>query len=249
MVHMRPHTLLAAASLLRFAVAADADVTVVKTVTNTHTVCPLTTLLPTTCGPYPTKDPGANDKLPNEAEMSDIYNSWISEHETVSKIDEVTKTWLDWSLSKPTDADSSTKSYTGSSSGKPGSSTTGKPDPSTTGYHTTGSYNGTKSTTTTTSGSTKPTGYFKCADAVEGKPQTQCNKEGDRSKWCDGKSLDTNVYKNDYRSGHVCKYDLTITNTTLSYDKGAVLSFAINGQSPGPVIECNWVQFLPSNTV
>jgi hypothetical protein len=34
---------------------------------------------------------------------------------------------------------------------------------------------------------------------------------------------------------------LTITNTTIAYDLGPVLSFAINGQSPGPVIECNWV--------
>lgn len=258
MVLSRPHLLLAVASLLRFSTASTPaeDVTVVATVTNTHTVCPLTTEIPTTCPPAPTRGPngpseGEDDKQPNDAEMSEIYESWLSEHETVSVIEEVTKTWLDWDLedltksktSSGTPAGSSstgsyTGSYTGSSSGYPTSGA------STSGYSTTsGTYNQTSSTTSrsSTSASTPtPSCALKTAKQPEGKANTDCNSPGSRSKWCGGKSIDSDYYQ-DYFSGKTCSYELTITNTTLTFDKGGVMAFAINGQSPGPIIECNWV--------
>jgi hypothetical protein len=256
MVLSRPATLLAAASLLQFAVASPpADITVVATVTNTHTVCPWSTEIPTTCPPAPTRAPhvpseGDNDKLPDEVEMSEIYESWLSEHNTVSLIDEVTKTWGDWygagSTSKSTATVSSTsRDYTGSSLYYPSSSYTGSSSLHTGYPATSGIYNGTSTTTSSTrtstsSGSPTPTCPLKTAKQPEGKANTDCNSPGNRSKWCGGKSIDTDYYT-DYFSGKTCTYDLTITNTSLTFDKGSVQAFAINGQSPGPVIECNWV--------
>jgi hypothetical protein len=224
MVHLRPHTLLAAASLLGYTTAsADADVTVVTTVTNTHTVCPLTSLLPSRCGPAPTSPPeGHNEEQPNDAEMSNIYNSWISEHETVSLISQVSHTWEDWThSSKPTG------SYNGSSTTSFGGSPTA-------------SYNGTSTKSSITSPTATLSSNLSVTKPFEGKTNTGCNTESNRGKWCDGKSIDTDYYK-EYKTGKTCKADLTITNTTLAYDKAPVMSFAINGQSPGPVIECNWV--------
>lgn len=71
------------------------------------------------------------------------------------------------------------------------------------------------------------------------KDQWSCNDAGDRSKWCNGKNIDSDYYQ-DYFSGHTCTADLTITNTTLNFDGVERLAFAINGQVPGPLIECNW---------
>nr|KAK5443140.1 hypothetical protein LTR18_005817 [Exophiala xenobiotica] len=72
-----------------------------------------------------------------------------------------------------------------------------------------------------------------------------CNTAADRSKWCDGLSISDNYYTRDYATDHTCSYDLTITNTTLDVDgSGPKMAFAINGQVPGPLIECNWGDLL-----
>lgn len=72
-----------------------------------------------------------------------------------------------------------------------------------------------------------------------------CNTADDRSSWCDGRSIDSNYYTDDYDTGQVCSYDFTITNTTWDFDgSGARIAFAINGQIPGPLIECNWGDLL-----
>lgn len=72
-----------------------------------------------------------------------------------------------------------------------------------------------------------------------------CNTAADRSKWCNGQSISTVTYTAGYKSGSTCSYDFTITNTTMNLDgSGSKLAFAINGQVPGPVIECNWGDIL-----
>ncbi|EXJ91357.1 hypothetical protein A1O1_04469 [Capronia coronata CBS 617.96] len=72
-----------------------------------------------------------------------------------------------------------------------------------------------------------------------------CNTAADRSKWCDGRSVSTDYYAAAYSTGQTCSYELTITNTTIDYDgSGPKMAFAINGQVPGPLIECNWGDIL-----
>lgn len=243
MVFNRPHALLAAASILQIASASVAappagEVVITKTVTNTHTVCPATTK-PPVCSTTGIADHvgdvigdiiepiggggwGGN-KPNNPKEDADLWQSWIDSQK--SKAAEISKSLADnyvppiWTDYNPT--------------GVPGgdhSTPTGGP----TGGH---------GSSTTSGGSTTPTnpGGFEdqCTPPNKGKPANKCNTAGNRSKWCDGKSIDSDYYK-DYDSGKTCEYTLEITNTTLSFDKGPQLSFAINGQSPGPVIECNW---------
>jgi len=78
-----------------------------------------------------------------------------------------------------------------------------------------------------------------------GNSGTSCNTAADRSKWCGGQSIDSDYYAGTYSTGQTCSYDFTITNTTMDFDgSGAKLAFAINGQVPGPVIECNWGDVL-----
>ena len=67
-----------------------------------------------------------------------------------------------------------------------------------------------------------------------------CNTAGDRSKWCGGYSTSTDYYKDGPETGKICAYDWVITNTTLDYDGVPRLALAVNGQVPGPIIECNW---------
>lgn len=72
-----------------------------------------------------------------------------------------------------------------------------------------------------------------------------CNSADDRSKWCGGQSISSDWYSNGYTTGNTCSYDFTITNTTIDFDgSGEKLAFAINGQVPGPLIECNWGDLL-----
>lgn len=73
-----------------------------------------------------------------------------------------------------------------------------------------------------------------------GTSSTSCNSAGNRSSWCNGKNIDTDYYLNDYLTGSYCTYDLTITNTTLDFDGTPRMALAVNGQVPGPAIECNW---------
>lgn len=74
----------------------------------------------------------------------------------------------------------------------------------------------------------------------------RCNKPGDRSTWCDGKSVETDYYQ-DYFTGRRCAYDLVITNGTWNQDGTDVMTFLINGQYPGPAIECNWGDLVTIN--
>lgn len=79
----------------------------------------------------------------------------------------------------------------------------------------------------------------------EGNSGGSCNTAADRSKWCDGKSTSTDYYAAEYSTGQICLYEFTITNTTIDFDgSGAKMAFAINGQIPGPLIECNWGDVL-----
>ncbi|ETN47111.1 uncharacterized protein HMPREF1541_01301 [Cyphellophora europaea CBS 101466] len=236
MVLNRPHALLAAATLLQFTSASIAappageEVVVTKTVTNTHTICPATTK-PPVCSPsgglidkigdtIGDIIPGiggegwGNNKPQDPKEDADLWQSWLDRMskdaaDIASSIGHAKPTWGDW---KPTP--------------------TGDDGPGPTGGSSTTSGSGTNPT--------NPSGFAKeCTEPIKGKPQNKCNKAGSRSKWCDGKSIDSDYYK-DYDSGNTCKYTLEITNTTLSFDAGPQISFAVNGQTPGPVIECNW---------
>jgi len=90
-----------------------------------------------------------------------------------------------------------------------------------------------------------------------------CNSASDRSQWCGGLDISTDYYQNYFDefnssfSSHnpgnfngagsfptagtkTCSYDLTITNGTWNQDGTSVQTFLINGQFPGPAIECNW---------
>jgi hypothetical protein len=78
--------------------------------------------------------------------------------------------------------------------------------------------------------------------------ENKCNSPGDRSKWCDGQSIKTDPQTAEYKTGKICKYDFTLTNTTMDFDgSGSKITFAINGQVPGPLIECNWGDTLVVN--
>lgn len=67
-----------------------------------------------------------------------------------------------------------------------------------------------------------------------------CNSASDRSKWCGKYSIDTDYYKEGPDTGKTCSANWVITNTTLNYDGIDRLALAINGQVPGPLLECNW---------
>ncbi|KIW10823.1 hypothetical protein PV08_10122 [Exophiala spinifera] len=74
---------------------------------------------------------------------------------------------------------------------------------------------------------------------------SQCNTAADRSVWCNGLSINDDTSVKDVSTGNTCSYDFTITNTTIDFDgSGPKLAFAINGQVPGPLIECNWGDLL-----
>jgi Multicopper oxidase len=94
--------------------------------------------------------------------------------------------------------------------------------------------------TQTNWGPSSPISTDNCGEPITGHDSSSCNTAADRSTWCDGKDINTDYY-NDYpTTGNVCSYDFVITNTTLNFDGTDKLALAINGQSPGPLIECNW---------
>ena len=70
--------------------------------------------------------------------------------------------------------------------------------------------------------------------------ETGCNTAADRSKWCGKYSIDTDYYQEAPSTGKVCSANWVITNTTQNYDGTPRLALAINGQVPGPLLECNW---------
>lgn len=67
-----------------------------------------------------------------------------------------------------------------------------------------------------------------------------CNTPGDRSKWCGGFDINTDYYSDGPNTGKICAQNWVITNTTLDLDGTPRLALAINGQVPGPLVECNW---------
>ncbi|KAJ9616095.1 uncharacterized protein PV06_06553 [Exophiala oligosperma] len=74
---------------------------------------------------------------------------------------------------------------------------------------------------------------------------SQCNSAADRSIWCNGLSINDDTSTKDVSTGNTCSYEFTITNTTMDFDgSGPKMAFAINGQVPGPLIECNWGDLL-----
>lgn len=124
-----------------------------------------------------------------------------------------------------------------------------------------GGNGGKNSTSSGNSGnSTSPAGDYGSDSSNVTKPfeplkDSQCNTAADRSKWCNGLSIDTNYYSDCWNDNHglgnmpaggagrfggSCSYDLVITNGTWNRDGEDEPLFLINGQFPGPAIECNW---------
>ena len=67
-----------------------------------------------------------------------------------------------------------------------------------------------------------------------------CNAAGSRNEWCYNLDIKTDQYTSWPNTGAVCEYDFTITNVTHDYDGTPRLALAVNGQVPGPTIDCNW---------
>ena len=58
---------------------------------------------------------------------------------------------------------------------------------------------------------------------------------------CWGGGFDINTPPNSWPdSGNVCKYEFTMMNVTLSPDGIPKQMLTVNGQYPGPLVECNW---------
>lgn len=237
MVFSRPHALLAAASLLQIASASvgappAGEVVITKTITNTHTVCPATTKPPvcSTTALVPGGGNGGHDGPGGDVEPIG-GGGWGGNKPQDPKADE--DLWQSWIDRMSSDAADISKSLSRESTRLPWEDWNNRPTTTGTGSH--GS--------STTGSNPEPTnpGKFddQCTPPIKGNPNNKCNSAGNRSKWCDGKSIDSDYY-DDYKSGKTCEYSLEITNTTLSFDAGPQIAFAINGQTPGPVIECNW---------
>ncbi|KIW80355.1 hypothetical protein Z517_06970 [Fonsecaea pedrosoi CBS 271.37] len=77
--------------------------------------------------------------------------------------------------------------------------------------------------------------------------ETQCNSPSQRGRWCDGFSIDTVPDEDGPTTGNVCEYLFIITNTTKDFDGVERLALAVNGQVPGPAIECQWGDILRVN--
>jgi laccase len=67
-----------------------------------------------------------------------------------------------------------------------------------------------------------------------------CNTAADRTKWCNGFTVSTDAYSTWPSTGNTCSYNFVITNTTVNFDGTLQPALAINGQVPGPTIECQW---------
>jgi hypothetical protein len=230
------------------------DVTVTATSTRTHTYCPVTPV--TTCdaagstdvsgdhgGHGPGNGAGNGD--------SNAENAW----------------WSIWQAQKShygigeggwgnTATETATTTAGGSGGSGNGGHGSGGSGSYTYSYTTSGSGSGPTSSysqpyTTSGSGPSSSSGYPSSTTSGSGSCATYtppvnatddiCNSAADRSKWCDSKNLNTDVYSTNYYTGVTREYTFEITNTTLVYDgTGPKLALAINGQVPGPVIEANW---------
>ena len=67
-----------------------------------------------------------------------------------------------------------------------------------------------------------------------------CNTAADRTEWCNGFTVSTDAYSTWPSTGNTCSYNFVITNTTINFDGTLQPALAINGQVPGPTIECQW---------
>ncbi|KAK5956915.1 hypothetical protein OHC33_002404 [Knufia fluminis] len=90
-----------------------------------------------------------------------------------------------------------------------------------------------------------------------------CNSASDRSRWCGGADIETDYYLDYFGDGTAvggklgghagfglggsCNYDLVITNGTWNSDGTDVQTLLINGQYPGPAIECTWGDLVTIN--
>lgn len=121
--------------------------------------------------------------------------------------------------------------------------------------------NGDKNGTTPNNGGKNGTApdYGSAASNVtkpfESLKDSSCNTASDRSQWCGNANIDTDYYQ-DYLgdasgqgpskdgfgglSGGSCNYDLVITAGTWNSDGTDAYTLLVNGQFPGPAIECNW---------
>ena len=235
MVFGHKNALLAAASLLSLAAAnavappAGGEVTITKTITNTHTICPATSK-PPVCKPTDVSggiggNHGGNGGNNGGNGGNNGGNGGHGGNHgglgSGNSPEEDAALWQKWLDQMSRDAAEASK--------------TSKP-----------------AHVPWTDWPAGPTGLppfdDECDKAHDGLPENKCNKAGSRSKWCDGKSVDTDYYK-DYDSGNTCKYTLEITNGSLAYDGAPVLSFLVNGQSPGPVIECNWGDWVEIDVI
>jgi len=170
-----------------------------------------------------------------------------------------------WTAQVPTDtktgsAPEYTKNPDGSYSGLPWGGADGDSD------NNGGKNNGTTSNNSTvpSSGSTNGTSPSAGSAAsnvtapFEFLKDSDCNSASDRSQWCSNTNIDTDYYQ-DYwgasgngsssggPSGGQCNYDLVITNGTWNADGTEMGTLLINGQYPGPAIECNWGDWVTIN--
>jgi len=67
-----------------------------------------------------------------------------------------------------------------------------------------------------------------------------CNTATDRTNWCNGFTVSTDAYSTWPSTGNTCSYNFVITNTTINFDGTVEPALAVNGQVPGPTIECQW---------
>lgn len=93
----------------------------------------------------------------------------------------------------------------------------------------------------TKSWSVRPTGTSSPNTTVQPIPSdNKCNSPSNRGSWCDGLSINTDQDTTWPNTGAVCEYDFTISHIEWDFDGTPRPALAVNGQIPGPAIECNW---------
>jgi hypothetical protein len=73
-----------------------------------------------------------------------------------------------------------------------------------------------------------------------GSGSTACNSASNRQSWCGGFDINSDYATTWPNTGKTCHYSLVLTNSTCNFDGTDRPCLAINGQVPGPAIECNW---------
>lgn len=75
---------------------------------------------------------------------------------------------------------------------------------------------------------------------TNGTASTACNSATDRQSWCGGFDINSDYATTWPNTGKTCHYSLVLSNTTCNFDGTDRMCLAVNGQVPGPAIECNW---------